>query len=1127
MHKGMLVIGWCLLSASVFAQTYVSGDVSGTWTKANSPYIVTADMRVVAGTALAIQPGVQVRFAARYCLKVYGLLTAAGVAGDSVIFTHHINHADSLWRGIRFFSADPACLLDYCRVEYGMAASGQNGGGISCDKSRLTIKNSRIANNRAPSASTAGGGLFSFTSHLTIVNTIFADNFSDYEGGAICIRQGGSMIIINCIFNRNSRGSSGAIKNYNSFNLWVIGSVFANNKGTASDIDNHLGNVNLINCLFYQKVRPSSANISSYAGKIRTINSIFVKPGPIVIDEQLYCDFFDPNTVPKPGNGNIFVDPQLVDPDAGDFRLKSTSPCIDTGYPWSLYNDLDGSRNNMGHSGGTGLAALPVSLDFGYVGGGASLKLPWELLNGRDAALTISSGLMGNTTDYSTDFTAPMTLPAATLDTINFTFQPAASGLLATQFTMNSPALASPVVLDLQGYGGVWCGEVSGVWTKAHSPYYIGCNLLVPAGMSLTIEPGVQVLVDTTLAGSSATFTVAGTLLAAGSEADSILFSVVSGQQGRGNWDGLIISDGGTANLDYCRISYAKGGIVAREQTVTINHSVISECSGDGVLFSGYEGAASGQIRNSVVKNNGGWGIDCDAYCEDAAASASPVIEKVMVTGNTLGGILASAWGGTPGDWNTNSRRAYASPSIQSCQILHNSGPGLQIEASGEYGEGSPLDHKSYAYASPSVIGSVFAHNQQGVRTTCYPTEVLRLSYAEPVIERSTFYGNGAVKLYATDSAIVTIRNSIFAGAPTGTITAQNGAQIHITYSDLETSYTGTGNLAIDPFFVNEAGGDYHLQEKSSCIDVGDPASSKDPDSTRADMGAYYYNQIRTVQYNFTAAGWQLVSLPVQPADSTVSVLFPTAVGGRAYSWNQMTGQYDQAVKMEPGKGYWLSIPGAASAQVTGLPLRQFSGTSQQGWYLIGAPASGMNLAGLEVDPAGQVYSPAFGWDSGNHRYLSSAVLAEKSGYWLAVKGACSFTARGSLYAGLSKEAVLPERPFADLSSMPPPPPELDTEPAKEALPERFALRGNYPNPFNAATIIEMDLPHAVMVSLRIINIRGECIRVLVDSQLPARSHKVLWDGCDDTGVHVASGVYFCKMAAGAFQSSRKMILMN
>ncbi|RJP78879.1 MAG: hypothetical protein C4524_06035, partial [Candidatus Zixiibacteriota bacterium] len=55
----------------------------------------------------------------------------------------------------------------------------------------------------------------------------------------------------------------------------------------------------------------------------------------------------------------------------------------------------------------------------------------------------------------------------------------------------------------------------------------------------------------------------------------------------------------------------------------------------------------------------------------------------------------------------------------------------------------------------------------------------------------------------------------------------------------------GTGNLSSNPLFVNAAG-DFHLQPASPCIDAGDPASPLDPDGTRTDMGAFYFDQAGT-----------------------------------------------------------------------------------------------------------------------------------------------------------------------------------------------------------------------------------------------------------------------------------------
>jgi len=92
-------------------------------------------------------------------------------------------------------------------------------------------------------------------------------------------------------------------------------------------------------------------------------------------------------------------------------------------------------------------------------------------------------------------------------------------------------------------------------------------------------------------------------------------------------------------------------------------------------------------------------------------------------------------------------------------------------------------------------------------------------------------------------------------------------------------------------------------------------------------------------------------------------------------------------------------------------------------------------------------------------------------------------------------------------------------------VPAEFALRQNFPNPFNPSTTIPFDIRERTEATLRIYNIRGQLVRTLVDRVLEARSYTQPWDGRDDGGVSVSSGVYFCKLVAGDFEDVRKLVL--
>jgi len=90
-----------------------------------------------------------------------------------------------------------------------------------------------------------------------------------------------------------------------------------------------------------------------------------------------------------------------------------------------------------------------------------------------------------------------------------------------------------------------------------------------------------------------------------------------------------------------------------------------------------------------------------------------------------------------------------------------------------------------------------------------------------------------------------------------------------------------------------------------------------------------------------------------------------------------------------------------------------------------------------------------------------------------------------------------------------------------------FILRNNYPNPFNPTTNISFSLNEPSNVNLTVYNIKGEKVRTLVNSEMDADTHTVVWNGMDDNSKPVASGIYFYKMKAQNYTSTKKMILMK
>jgi len=135
--------------------------------------------------------------------------------------------------------------------------------------------------------------------------------------------------------------------------------------------------------------------------------------------------------------------------------------------------------------------------------------------------------------------------------------------------------------------------------------------------------------------------------------------------------------------------------------------------------------------------------------------------------------------------------------------------------------------------SAPTIINSIFSGNSAtngngGALWNSTGTAI-------PKIINSTFYGNTATDgggAIFNESSNPTITNSILWGdsANWGTEIYNNNASAPVvTYSDVQSGYSGTGNLNVDPLFVNAASNDFHLQATSPCIDQGNNAAGNLP----------------------------------------------------------------------------------------------------------------------------------------------------------------------------------------------------------------------------------------------------------------------------------------------------------
>ena len=94
-------------------------------------------------------------------------------------------------------------------------------------------------------------------------------------------------------------------------------------------------------------------------------------------------------------------------------------------------------------------------------------------------------------------------------------------------------------------------------------------------------------------------------------------------------------------------------------------------------------------------------------------------------------------------------------------------------------------------------------------------------------------------------------------------------------------------------------------------------------------------------------------------------------------------------------------------------------------------------------------------------------------------------------------------------------------------MPTEYTLGYNYPNPFNANTRLDYSLPVRSHVSIRLYNMLGQEVAVLVNEEKPYGNRHVVWNGLNKLGSTAASGVYIAEFKAGSFLATRKMILMK
>lgn len=290
------------------------------------------------------------------------------------------------------------------------------------------------------------------------------------------------------------------------------------------------------------------------------------------------------------------------------------------------------------------------------------------------------------------------------------------------------------------------------------------------------------------------------------------------------------------------------------------------------------------------------------------------------------------------------------------------------------------------------------------------------------------------------------------------------------------------------------------------------------------------YSKRTDVTFNFPKEGWYLISLPVIPDNTNLSNLFPTAL--TAFEFSSTSGDYIETTTIEPGKGYWLPIPAATSVTINGQRFESYTSHYTPGWYLAGTTIDTTCFSDPQDTPDGSIVNSR-GWNPDSYEYYTIypggvEKLIPKQGFWLAVAQECDLTigANDITITGVFDESLQVQ--FQNrFGEQPPEPPFIAGILNSLEKPYENRVFSNFPNPFNPETTIKYSLKHESDVQITIYNSLGQKIRTLLTETQAAGNHHVVWNGRNENGKLVSSGIYFFLVSTPEFQETHKMILLK